>query len=230
MYNKIKNTIAIIVFIVFTIGIGSVLFDKCNGGPDKGFEAKLDSLNQVTDSLNNVINDNNGVIEILMVKDSILADQLLHQKNKTIPIIKYVDSSKKAVDKYTDNELVQSLNKRYPTDTTTNPLPVAQPVLVSTVKDLVELDGDRQLLVIQDSIITLAESRISTKDSIIGKHINNELNYKHIILNKDNAIKGWEDQYSKLETQYQKHKFKSKFKNITSYVIIGGLTYLLLAK
>jgi hypothetical protein len=230
MYNKIKNVLTVVLSIVFIVGIASILFEKCNSGLDKGFGAKLDSLNRVTDSLQSVIKDNNGVIEILMVKDSILEDQALHQKSKIKPIIKYVDSSKHAVDKFTSSELVQSLNNRYPTDTTTNPLPVAQPVLVSTIKDLVELDGDRQLLVIQDSIITLSESRISTKDSIISKHVNNELNYKHIILNKDNAISSWEDQYSKLETEYQKHKFKSKFKNITSYIIIGGLTYLLLAK
>jgi len=226
MYNKIKSILTVLLFIVFTIGISSVLFEKCNSGLDKGFGAKLDSLNRVTDSLQSVIKDNNGVIEILMVKDSILEDQALHQKSKIKPIIKYVDSSKHAVDKFTDSQLVSFFNNRYPADTVTNKLPLAHPVLNNVAKDLVELDGNRQLLVIQDSIITLSESRMSTKDSIISKHVNNELNYKHIILNKDTALDLWGDEYSLLNNKYQKAKNKNK----VLYIIIGGLTFLLLAK
>ena len=48
--------------------------------------------------------------------------------------------------------------------------------------------------------------------------------------NQYNQIQGWEDQYGKLEIQYNKLKVKSKFQRIGSYVVIGGLAYLMLAK
>ena len=126
--------------------------------------------------------------------------------------------------------LLTSFNNRYPTDTISNPLLVAQPVLVSAAKDLVELDGAKQIIVLKDSSIITLESKVTVKDSIIGKYANKELNYKNIILNKDKEITGWEGQYQKLELQYNKLKVKSKFQRIGSYIVIGGLAYLMLAK
>jgi len=226
MYNKIKNILTILVLIVFIIGISNILFEKCNKNLGKGFKAKLDSLNYVTDSLQNVIKNNNGIIEILMVKDSILEYQIVHQKTKIKPIIKYVDSSKKAIDKFTDPQLVSFFNNRYSADTITNKLPLAQPVLNSAAKDLVEFDGAKKQLIIKDSIISLTENRISIKDSIIDKHVKNEINYRNIIINKDTALDLWGSEYSLLNNKYQKAKNKNK----VLYIIIGGLTFLLLAK
>jgi hypothetical protein len=141
-----------------------------------------------------------------------------------------IEIEKNNVDSYTEQELISSLNKRYPKDTVTNPLPVAQPVLVSVAKDLVELDGAKQIIVLKDSSINTLEAKVTVKDSVIGKYANKELNYKNIILNKDKEITGWEGQYQKLELQYNKLKVKSKFQRIGSYVVIGGLAYLMLVK
>ena len=145
-------------------------------------------------------------------------------------ITKFVDSSKTAIDNYTEHQLVTSFNTRYPKDTVTNPLPVAQPVLVSVTKDLVELDGAKQIIILKDSSINTLETKVTVKDSVIKKYANKELNYISIILNKDKEITGWEGQYQKIELQYNKLKVKSKFQRIGSYIVIGGLAYLMLAK
>ena len=133
------------------------------------------------------------------------------------------------IDTYTEHELVSSFNQRYPKDTITNPLPLAQPVLVSAAKDLVELDGAKTKLIIKDSVIALQESRILFKDSTIVLFQNKEGRYKAIIGNKDQAIAEWNKQYSALELNYKKLQVKNKFQKIGSYIIIGALTYTLIA-
>lgn len=226
-----KKVLPIVLFAVIAILIGSVLFEKCNNNVEhKAFLSQMDSLHKVNDSLYNQIAKEDAAIDSLNHVSDVLEDKLAHQKVKVIKIVETIEIEKNNVDSYSEQELISSLNRRYPKDTVTNPLPVAQPVLVSVAKDLVELDGAKQIIVLKDSSINTLESKVTVKDSIIGKYANKELNYKNIILNKDKEITGWEGQYQKLELQYNKLKVKSKFQRIGSYVIIGGLAYLMLVK
>jgi hypothetical protein len=226
-----KKVLPIVLFAVITVLIGSVLFEKCNNNVEhKAFLAQVDSLHKVNDSLYNQIAKDDAEIDSLDVVAVELQYKIDHQKAKVIKIVETIEIEKNNVDSYTEQELISSLNRRYPKDTVTNPLPVAQPVLVSVAKDLVELDGAKQIIVLKDSSINTLEAKVTVKDSVIGKYANKELNYKNIILNKDKEITGWEGQYQKLELQYNKLKVKSKFQRIGSYVVIGGLAYLMLVK
>jgi hypothetical protein len=226
-----KKVLPIVLFAVITVLIGSVLFEKCNNNVEhKAFLSQVDSLHKVNDSLQAEIAKDDAAIDSLDIVAVELQYKVDHQKAKVIKIIETIEIEKNNVDSYTEQELISSLNRRYPTDTVTNPLPVAQPVLVSVAKDLVELDGAKQIIVLKDSSITTLEAKVTVKDSVIGKYANKELNYKNIILNKDKEIAGWEGQYQKIELQYNKLKVKSKFQRIGSYIVIGGLAYLMLAK
>ncbi len=229
--TKIKKLLPTLLLIVIGIVVVSVVFEKCGANTNhKEFKAQMDSLHKVNDSLFAEIKKDDSVIDSLNQVDADLKDKLAHQKTKIVKIVEIVEVEKNNVDSYSEAELVSSFNKRYPTDTITNPLPVAQPVLVSAAKDLVELDGAKQIIVLKDSSITTLEAKVTVKDSVIGKYANKELNYKNIILNKDKEIAGWEGQYQKIELQYNKLKVKSKFQRIGSYVVIGGLAYLMLVK
>ena len=231
MLSKLKKAFPIIIFAVVTVAIGSVLFEKCGSNVEhKAFLAQVDSLHKVNDSLYSEIAKDDAEIDSLDLVAVELQYKVDHQKAKVIKIVETVEIEKNNIDSYSEQELVSSLNRRYPKDTVTNPLPVAQPVLVSVAKDLVELDGAKQIIVLKDSSINTLEAKVTVKDSVIRKYANKELNYISIILNKDKEITGWEGQYQKLELQYNKLKVKSKFQRIGSYVVIGGLAYLMLAK
>ena len=227
----LKKWLPKIIVVIAIIAVCSVLFEKCSSNVEhKAFLAQVDSLHKVNDSLYTQIAKEDAAIDSLNHVSDVLEDKLAHQKVKVIKIVETIEIEKNNVDSYTEQELISSLNRRYPKDTVTNPLPVAQPVLVSVAKDLVELDGAKQIIVLKDSSINTLEAKVTVKDSVIGKYANKELNYKNIILNKDKEITGWEGQYQKLELQYNKLKVKSKFQRIGSYVIIGGLAYLMLVK
>jgi len=162
--------------------------------------------------------------------DNDLEIQLEEAKGKVKVITKWIDSSKKKVDTYTEQELVSSFNKRYPTDTITNPLPLAQPVLVSAAKDLIELDGVKEEIIIKNDIITLNEQRIVGKDSVISLYTQKETNYKNIVNNQETQIKDWKFQYNALQLENHKLKIKNKFVKIGAGIVIGGLTYTILKK
>lgn len=225
--TKIVSRIALVIALAF---IGYLLFDLGERKAGDGFKAKLDSLDKVNDSLfiENA-KDDSSIAELKALDDK-LQYKLDHQKAKVVVIDHWVDSSKGKIDTYTEHELITSFNNRYPKDTVTNPLPLAQPVLVSAAKDLVELDGAKGKLVVKDSIIALQDNRIVLKDSTITLFQNKEVRYRAIIDNKDQAIAEWNKQYSALQLENKKLKLKSKFQKIASFVIIGGLTYTLLAK
>ena len=227
----LKKWLPKIIVVVAIIAIFSVLFEKCSSNVEhKAFLAQVDSLHKVNDSLQAEIIKDDAVIDSLNYVDNVLSDKLAHQKTKVIKIVETIEVEKNKVDTYSEHELVSSFNKRYPIDTVTNPLPVAQPVLVSVAKDLVELDGAKQIIVLKDSSITTLETKVTVKDSVIRKYISKEDKFKLMLINKDQEIAGWEGQYQKLELQYNKLKVKSKFQRIGSYVVIGGLAYLMLAK
>lgn len=216
-------------FVAVLAFIGYGLFTLGDIRGTANFKGKLDSLDKVNDSLYAENMQDDITIKELYLLDSTLQYKVDHQKAKVVRVDHWIDSSKGKIDTYTEHELVSSFNKRYPKDTVTNPLPLAQPVLVATAKDLVELDGAKEKLIIKDSVITVQESRITLKDSTIGLYINKEGRYKAIISNKDQAIAEWSKQYDALNLNYKKLQVRSKFQKIGSYIIIGGLAYTLLA-
>jgi hypothetical protein len=222
-----KIVLGILLFLIAAY----IIFDKIgDAGLSKEFLAEVDSLHKVNDSLFVEIKKDDAAIDSLNYVSEELTYKIEHQKAKIIKVVQYVDSSKNAIDSYTEHQLVSSFNNRYPKDTVTNKLPLAQPVLISVAKDLVELDGAKQIIVLKDSSIHTLEAKVTVKDSVISKYISKEDKFRLILTNKDKEIDGWEGQYQKLELQYNKLKVKSKFQRIGSYVVIGGLGYLMLAK
>lgn len=197
---------------------------------EESFKATLDSLNQKNDSLLASIDGKEVIIDSLEAVDSALVFELENQKPQIIKIVKLVDSSKQAIDTYSEGELVASFNKRYPDDTLSNPLPLAQPVLVSAAKDLVEFDGAKELLVVKDSTIALQQERINNKDLTIREYISKEDNYRGIIINKDLAINTWGKQYDQLQKENKKLQKKFKIQKTVFSAIIGGLAIFLIAK
>jgi hypothetical protein len=231
MMLLIKKWLPKIVIVVAIIAIGSVLFEKCSSNADhKAFLVEMDSLHKVNDSLFAEIKKDDAVIDSLNYVSEELTYKVEHQKTKVIRIVETIEVEKSKVDTFTEHELISSFNTRYPKDTITNPLPLAQPVLVAAAKDLVELDGTKQIIVLKDSTINTLEAKITVKDNIITGFENKESKYKLILTNKDKEIAGWEDQYNQIDLQLKKLKAKSKFQRIGSYIVIGGLGYLMLVK
>ena len=222
-----KVVLGILAFLVLTY----IIFDKVSdAGLSKEFLQKQDSLVHAVDSMKLDLVQDSIKIDSLVLVDVQLQDKLAYAKSHVKIVTKYVDSSKAAVDTYNEKELVTFFNNRYPKDTTTNKLPLAQPVLVSTAKDLAELDGAKQIITIKDSVIALTESRVAGKDSVIAVYIKKEGTYRNIMTNQDLQIKDWKNQYQTLYLQNQKLKFKNKITKIGAGVIVGGLVYLMIAK
>ena len=221
----------IVLGILAILIIAYIIFDKVgDAGLSKEFKAKQDSLAHAVDSMKLDIAKDDAVIDSLNQVDDVLKDKLVHQKTKVIKIIETIEIEKNNIDSYSEHELVSSFNKRYLTDTVTNPLPVAQPVLVSAAKDLVELDGARQIIVLKDSSIATLETKVSLKDTVISKYVKKEGTYKNIMTNQETQIKDWKYQYNSLYLANQKLKFKNKLTKIGAGVVVGGLVYLMIAK
>ena len=206
-------------------------FDKVsNVGLTEEFKTKQDSLVHVVDSMKLEIAKDDAAIDSLNQVEDKLKDKLAHQKTKVIKIVETIEIEKNNVDSYTEQELISSLNRRYPKDTVTNPLPVAQPVLVSAAKDLVELDGAKQIIIVKDSAINTLESQVSLKDTVISKYVSKEKSFRNIMMNQETQIKDWKFQYNILQLENTKLKAKNKFTKIGAGLIAGGLVYLMLAK
>jgi hypothetical protein len=210
--------------------IGYILFTLGGIGTSSDFKGKLDSLTKANDSLllQNEIAD--GEIRDIQRTDSIYIHDLEKQKAKVIKIKEYVEVEVNKIDNFTEQELVSYLNNRYPKDTATNPLPVAQPVLASASKDLAAYDGAKQEIVVKDSVIAVQDKRIVLKDSAISLYVGKETRYKSIISNQDLKIDQWSKQYNSLYLENNKMKLKNKFTKIGAGMIIGGLIYMTIAK
>lgn len=223
-----KNLVLPLVIVALLFWISN---EKCNQNiSETAFNNKQDSLIHITDSLQNEIHQKELEIGGLNELTYDLQNKADIIKTKVIVVNKWIDSSKKKIDTYSEAELISSFNKRYPTDTVTNTLPLAQPVLVSAAKDLVELDGAKDQLIFKDSIIALDEEIISTKDVIINVYKSKESDYRFITAMKDVQIKDYKVHYDLLKLENKKLKIKNKFTKITTGIIIGGLTYLVISK
>ena len=220
-----------VLLILGVIVAAYIIFDKIgDAGLSKEFLAKQDSLVHAVDSMKLTLAVDSAKIDSLNQIDEDLQDKLASAKGKVKIVTKLVDSSKAAINTYSEHQLVTYFNNRYPKDTTTNKLPIAQPVLVSTAKDLVELDGAKQIITIKDSVIALTEARVNGKDSVISVYIKKEGTYKNIMTNQDLQIKDWKNQYQQLYITNQKLKFKNKITKIGAGIVVGGLVYLMIAK
>jgi hypothetical protein len=206
-------------------------FDKVsNIGLTEEFKTKQDSLVHAVDSMQLEIAKDDAEIDSLDIVAVELQYKLDHQKAKVVKIREIIEVEKNSIDAYSDPELVTSLNNRYPKDTISNPLLVAQPVLVSAAKDLVELDGAKQIITVKDSSIATLESQVSLKDTVISKYVSKEKSFRNIMMNQETQIKDWKLQYNMLQLENTKLKAKNKFTKIGAGLIAGGLVYLMLAK
>ena len=206
-------------------------FDKVtNIGLTNEFKAKQDSLVHAVDSMQLVIAKEDKVIDSLNQVDSVLQYKIDHQKTKVVKIKEYVTTKWNEVEKYNTSELIDFYNARYPKDTVTDPIAIANPVLTAAAKDLVELDGNKQILVLKDSTITTLEARVANKDSVITRYQSKEITYKNIFTNQETQIKDWKFQYNALQLQNAKLKAKNKFTKIGAGLVVGGLVYMMLAK
>ena len=225
---NLNNMKKIVFPLVVVVLLAWIFVSKCdNNSLFVEFKTTQDSLNVVVDSLKEDNHQKDLQIGALEELDYDLQYQLDHQKTKVITITKWVDSSKGKVDTYSEEELITSFNTRYPEDTITNPLPLSQPVLVSAAKDLIELDGAKQTLIVKDSIIALNEERIFVKDSIIMKFEEKDSNNKIVIAVREKQIKDWQDQYGQLQAQNKKLKLRMQLTKIGAGLAIAGLTFLL---
>jgi len=219
--------LAIILSLIATLiafGLGS------NYIATKGFQAKLDSLDKVNDSLYAENTKDDAIIADLKIQDSILQYAVDHQKTKIVTIKVEVESKQNEVDTYDEHQIVDFYYNRYPKDTITNRIKIAQPVLVTAAKDLVAYDGAIKEIILKDSIINIQASRIGLKDSTIVLFQSKEGRYKSIIGNQDLKIAEWSKQYNDLYLQHNKMLIKNKIVRIGTGVIIGGLVYMTIAK
>jgi hypothetical protein len=221
----------IVLGILIVLVAAYIIFDKIGDiGLTKEFTQKQDSLTHAVDSMKLTLAVDSAKIDSLNLVDNMLTFKVAYMRDHVKTVTKFVDSSKTAIDNYTEHQLVTSFNTRYPKDTVTNPLPIAQPVLVAAAKDLVELDGAKQIITIKDSVIALTEARVTGKDSVISVYVKKEGTYKNIMFNQDTQIKDWKFQYNALQLQNAKLKAKNKFTKIGAGLVAGGLVYLMLVK
>ena len=219
--------IGIVVILAF-IGYGLFTLGDIKGTAN--FKDELAHYDSLIQNDKDTIALMTAIQDSIKVRDSILTYQVEHQKTRVIKIKEIVEIEKNKIDNFSEQEIVSYLNQRYPKDTITNPLPVAQPVLTFVAKDLAAYDGVKHEIGIKDSVIAMQESRITLKDSTIILFVNKEGRYKSIIGNKDQAISEWSKQYDILNLNYKKLQIRNKFTKIGAYIIIGGLTYTLLTK
>lgn len=219
-----------ILLVLAILAIGYSIFSLGGITTSKDFKKKLDSLDKVNDSLYAENSKDDLLIADLKIQDSILQYAVEHQKTKIVKIKVEVESQQGKIDTYDEHQLVDFYYTRYPKDTITNRIKVAQPVLTSAAKDLVAYDGALKEIVIKDSIINLQIDRISKKDSTIVLFQNKEGRYKSIIGNQDLKIAEWSKQYNDLYLQHNKMLIKNKITRIGTGVIIGGLIYMTIAK
>lgn len=227
-FKLMKKYILPVILILILLWLA---FDKVsNIGLTEEFKTKQDSLVHAVDSMKLEIAKDDAEIDSLDLVTVELQYKIDHQKAKVVKIREIIEIEKNSIDAYSDPELVTSFNNRYPTDTISNPLLVAQPVLVSAAKDLVELDGAKQIIVLKDSSINTLEEKVTVKDSVIAKYVSKENTYKNMITNQQTQIKDWKFQYNNLQLENTKLKAKNKFTKIGAGLIAGGLVYLMLAK
>jgi hypothetical protein len=111
-------------------------------------------------------------------------------------------------------------------DTIKLPVNVAKQI----VKDLVSGDSAKAELKLCNEHVTLLESKITLKDSIISGHVQKGIMYEDRIKNEQLKFDAQGLWVKDLQKQNKKLKVKIKFLQVTGTAIIGGLTYLYFTK
>jgi hypothetical protein len=111
-------------------------------------------------------------------------------------------------------------------DTIKLPVNVAKQI----VKDLVSGDSAKAELKLCNEHVTLLESKITLKDSIISGHVQKGIMYEDRIKNEQLKFDAQGLWVKDLQKQNKKLKVKLKFLQVTGTAIIGGLTYLYFTK
>ena len=224
-----KTTSRVAIVIACLLGI-YLLLDKCNLPGSIQFAEKLDSLQKVNDSLFLVNKKADSVITELVAEDARLTDIIEDQKDNVKVIRETVIKEVEVVKAADSLAIVKFFNNRYPEQAKAVDTLIAlnKPVLVFAAADLVKYDGAVKELVVKDSIITLQDNRINLKDSTIGLYKTKEANLQSIIVNKDAAIDEWTKQYKKLSFQNKKLKLQSKLQKVATFILAGGLAFVLI--
>ena len=223
------KVIIIAVAIIVAVGILYTLLER-NGYNDSKFKTRLDSLKSAAEQLQQSILKKDSTIAVMNAVDIQLIDRFSQQQAKIIVEREKTEVEIEEVQKLNNSALVSNLNKRYPGDTISNLLPIAEPVILNTAVDLVRYDGAKKEIVLKDSTILILEGRVQVKDKMIDVYKEKETDYKNLVTNKDTQIDGWEKEYEKLKSENKKLFLKNKLHKMANYVLLGGAAVLLIAK
>ena len=111
-------------------------------------------------------------------------------------------------------------------DTVKIPTPIAKQI----ARELVGCDSTKAILELTKEQLTLTESKIVLKDSIISGHIQKGIMYEKRIKNEQAKFDTQGLFVKQLQKQNKKLKVKLTFTRITLSAIVGGLTYLYITK
>ena len=111
-------------------------------------------------------------------------------------------------------------------DTVKIPTPVAKQI----AKDLVSGDSAKAILELTKEQLTLTESKVVLKDSIISNHVQKGIMYEERIKNEQLKFDTQGKWVDELRKQNKNLKVKLVFTKITLSAIVGGLTYLYFTK
>lgn len=228
MQAQILKQVAVIV--VFTILLYlTVDFNGCN---PKDLKAKLNVLESYNDSLERENKLRDQDIILLNAKSYELTEKLQEAQEKVKIIKVQVEKRVEVVKKYDSSEVAKFYLQRYPNEFNfpDTLIPLNKLVLVSAASELVEYDGAKQIMELQDSSISLLGQDVKVKDSIISVMNGKELNYKGIINNKNTEIVVLNQVNKNLEKDNKKLKNKVKVVKVVGTVVLGGLIYSILAK
>jgi hypothetical protein len=222
----------VILYSILVLLIAALVYEGCKRvqPPSETFKVALDSLHKLNDSLMVGIKERTDMIDSLYTVDVESYITIQELKGDIAAAKKHTKAAKKVVKTLTDPGLVSQFNQRYPADTVSNKLQVARPVLVAAAEDLIELDGAKDIIKAQDSIIVEDGIRIITKETIISKFLDKEAIYKKVLVNKDTEIKTWTKEHLSLQLQNKNLQVKAKAQKTALYIAAGLFVTAILIK
>lgn len=222
----------IFIIVAGLLFLASYFFVKKLDTESKTFKADLELLKRSNDSLNNLIQEQTTTIISLHTEAEELTEIIETKKDRVKIITVEVEKKKEEAQNYDSSQIVQFFKTRYPEEAAKpdTAIHLSKPILTSAAVDLVSYDGAKETMVVKDSIAALQDKKIVIKDSVITLMSMNEKAYKHIIGNKDTEIAKWSTQYNLLQLQNKKLKIQTKFARVATVVLLGGLTYTLIAR
>lgn len=219
---KVNVLAALVLVTVYLL----VNFTGCN---QKDLKGEIEVLHRTNDSLETEIGIKDHEIEVMYEIDSTLTQEL-HEAKEKVKVVKiYVEKEIQKVKEFDSSQVTKFYTERYPEESKVKDtlISLAKPVLVSAAAELVEFDGAKQIIQVQDSIVTIQDKKIGVRDSVITLMRSKEGDYKSIISNKDLEINNWLQQNKLLNKENSKLKKKLK---VVTFGLIGVSGYFLLKK